>query len=80
MKKDNPLKTVTAKRIIKEIELYTSKNSTFYVVYSNWYCGITNKTSISYKNTINYTIGRMKLATCSMKRHQAYCLRMKKTT
>jgi predicted GIY-YIG superfamily endonuclease len=42
MKKDNPLKTVTAKKIIKEIETYVFENSTLYVEYSNWYCGITN--------------------------------------
>ncbi len=45
MKKDASLKTKTAKKIIKEIELYVSENSTFYVVYSNWYCGITNSSN-----------------------------------
>ena len=40
MNKD--LKTKTAKKIIKEIESHIFQNSTFYVVYDNWYCGITN--------------------------------------
>ena len=46
MKKENPLKTKTAKKIIKEIELQVSENSTLYVEYSNWYCGITNNPTV----------------------------------
>lgn len=45
MKAKNPLKTKTAKRIIKEIESHISENSTLYVVYSNWYCGVTNNSN-----------------------------------
>ena len=40
------LKTKTAKKIIKEIESHTFQNSTFFVVYENWYCGITNNPSV----------------------------------
>ena len=58
MKKDNPLKTVTAKKIIKEIELYISENSTFFIKYENWYCGITNNpnTRKSGHKTKNNTV------------------------
>ena len=46
MKKENLLKTKTAKKIINEIEQYTFENSTFYIVYPNWYCGITNNPNL----------------------------------
>ena len=42
MKKDNPLKTKTARKIIKEINTHISENSTFAIKYQRWYCGITN--------------------------------------
>jgi len=58
MKKDNPLKTKTAKKIIKEINAFTFENSTFKVKYSRWYCGITNKPATrksGHKSTNNRT-------------------------
>lgn len=39
--KTEALKTETAKRIIREINLWTKKNSALSVNYSNWYVGIT---------------------------------------
>jgi len=43
MKKQTaPLRTKTARLIIKEINNHIKKNSTLVVVYENWYCGITN--------------------------------------
>jgi predicted GIY-YIG superfamily endonuclease len=36
------LQTDTAKNIIREFEKWALKNSTGWIVYSNWYVGITN--------------------------------------
>jgi hypothetical protein len=41
-----PLQTDTAQSIIRRIEYWVKKNSTFFVEYSNWYIGITNKPHI----------------------------------
>jgi hypothetical protein len=38
-----PLQTQTAKSIIRKIEYHVFKNSTAWIVWSNWYIGITNK-------------------------------------
>jgi len=42
---ETALKTDTAKRIKKEIEAHVRGYSNFFVVYSNWYIGITNNVS-----------------------------------
>ena len=42
---ETALKTDTAKRIKKEIETHVRGYSNFFVVYSNWYIGITNNVS-----------------------------------